>query len=135
MFLEEPPRHWELPTSVLPIEQDILFTTEIIHKELRIEIDEAKSPGLDNIHLRILNKARDVIARPLSIIFAASFQEGVAPDDWKIANVIAIHKKGEKKSPSNYRPVSLTSVCCKIMEKILRRHIMKHMIDENILSQ
>jgi len=56
------------------------------------------------------------------------------PQDWKEANVTAIHKKGDKKNPGNYRPVSLTSVSCKIMEKIIRKKIMKHLTDNNILS-
>jgi len=49
---------------------------------------------------------------------------GYLPDDWKLAEVTAIYKKGSKSDAGNYRPVSLTSVCCKVLESILRDHIM-----------
>ena len=42
-------------------------------------------------------------------------------------------KKGEKYNPANYRPVSLTSVCCKVLEHIITSHIMNHLEKENIL--
>jgi hypothetical protein len=49
------------------------------------------------------------IAKPLSLLFNRSIQEMVFPDQWKIAHVIALFKKGDKSLPSNYRPVSLLS--------------------------
>ena len=56
------------------------------------------------------------------------------PDDWRIAHVTAIYKKGSKSDPGNYRPVSLTSVFSKIMESLLREGIMAHMKRHNLLS-
>ena len=55
------------------------------------------------------------------------------PDDWKTANVSAIYKKGDKKDPVNYRPVSLTCICCKVMEHILYSNIAKHIENHKIL--
>ena len=43
-----------------------------------------------------------------------SISEGMLPDKWKEATIAALHKKGKKDLPSNYRPVSLTSIICKI---------------------
>lgn len=60
-------------------------------------------------------------------IFRQSLHEGVLPSDWKDANVTPIHKKGPKANPSNYRPVSLTSVCCKVMEAILKEAVVEHL--------
>ncbi|KAJ7410703.1 RNA-directed DNA polymerase from mobile element jockey-like protein [Pitangus sulphuratus] len=51
------------------------------------------------------------------------------PDDWKLANIMPIYKKGQKDDPGNYRPVSLTSVLCKIMEEIIPSTITQHMQD------
>ena len=59
------------------------------------------------------------ICTPLSILFRKSLQEG-AHDSWKKAIIAALYKKGKKSDPSNYRPVSLTSVISKIMEFIVR---------------
>jgi hypothetical protein len=55
------------------------------------------------------------------------------PDDWKLANVTPIFKKGKRSDPGNYRPVSLTSVCCRILESIIRDSIMDHLIKNNLL--
>jgi hypothetical protein len=56
------------------------------------------------------------------------------PEDWKLANVSPIFKKGDKSKPANYRPVSLTSVCCKVIEHIIHSHLMKLFEDQNILT-
>jgi len=52
---------------------------------------------------------------------------GDVPQDWKLANVTAIFKKGERCSPSNYRPISLTVIICKVLESIIRDKIMEHL--------
>jgi hypothetical protein len=48
-----------------------------------------------------------------------SITAGEVTDDWEMAHVVPIFKKGDKSKSSNYRPVSLTSICSKIMEHIL----------------
>ncbi len=55
------------------------------------------------------------------------------PEDWRKANVVAVYKKGRKCEPSNYRPISLTCVCCKILEHIVASSVMHHARDHNIL--
>ncbi len=57
---------------------------------------------------------------PLSLIFEKSFVTGSIPELWSCANVVPLFKKGNKIDPTNYRPVSLTSIVCKIMERIIR---------------
>ncbi|GAB0179975.1 mitochondrial enolase superfamily member 1 [Grus japonensis] len=56
---------------------------------------------------------------PLSIIFQWSWESGEVPVNWKLANVVPIFKKGMKEEPGNYKPVSLTVVSGKIMEKVI----------------
>jgi len=51
-----------------------------------------------------------------------------------LAEVTAIHKKGLKSDRSNYRPVSLTSICCKILESLIRDHIMSYLLENDLLS-
>ena len=74
------------------------------------------------------------LAKPLSLIYQASFDEGQLPSDWKLANISPIFKKGPKNNPGNYRPVSLTSVLCKIMKGILRDHLLGHLDTNHITS-
>ncbi|GAB0208076.1 mitochondrial enolase superfamily member 1 [Grus japonensis] len=72
--------------------------------------------GPDGIHPRVLRELVEELAKPLSIIYQQSWLTGEVPDDWRLANVMPIYKKGWKEDPGNYRPVSLTSVLGKIME-------------------
>jgi len=60
---------------------------------------------------------------------------GGVPEDWKSANVTPIFKKGAKSEPGNYRPVSLTSICCKLLESILRDVLMDHLERNKLINQ
>ena len=112
---------------------DIKIDEEMVKKKLK-KLKKNKSPGPDNIHPRVLNELADSISYPLSIIFETSLKNKALPDEWKHANVCAIFKKGKKTLPNNYRPVSLTSVVCKVMESIIRDGIVDHMTRNNLFS-
>ena len=99
-----------------------------------LQLDAHKSLGPDGIHPRILKQLADVIVGPLSIIFQWSWESGEVPVDWKLANVVPIFKKGKKEDPGNYRPVSLTSVPAKIMEKVILGVIEKHLRDNAVIG-
>ena len=60
---------------------------------------------------------------------------GCIPSQWKNAEVRPIFKKGDKSNPENYRPVSLTSVICKLFEKFIKEALNNHLINNNILSK
>ncbi|KFV67069.1 RNA-directed DNA polymerase from mobile element jockey, partial [Dryobates pubescens] len=92
-------------------------------------LDTHKSMGPDGIHPRVLRELADELAKPLSIIFLQSWLTGEVPGDWKLANVVPIHKKGRMEEPGNYRPVSLTSVPGKVMEQIILVAITAHLKD------
>ena len=62
------------------------------------------------------------------------YESGVLPDDWRCSQIAALVKSGRKSDPLNYRPVSLTSVCCKVMERIIYCHIVKHLDENGIIS-
>ena len=70
---------------------------------------------------------------PAIIGHVVSLNTGVVPRDWRCANVSPVYKKGEKYIAENYRPISLTCICCKLMEHIVTSHIMSHADNNSIL--
>ena len=93
-----------------------------------------KSPGPDGWPISIIKFVGKFIAIPLFIIFSKSFISGTLPHDWKNAQVTPIHKKGARNIVGNYRPVSLTSIFGKLMETIVKDHLISHLISNNLLS-
>ncbi|KFP46361.1 RNA-directed DNA polymerase from mobile element jockey, partial [Cathartes aura] len=102
-------------------------------QDLLLHLNAHKSMGPDGIHPRVLKELADVIARPLSVIYQWSWESGEVPVNWKLANVIPIFKKGKKEDPGNYRPVGLTLVPGKIMEKIILGVNEKHLKDNAVI--
>jgi len=92
----------------------------------------SKGPdGLPNIFYK---KLAVVLALPLSLIFEASLRQSTLPNDWRSAKVMPIFKRSGKNSdPAGYRPVSLTCVACKIMEKAIKSAIVEHCKNNKLL--
>ena len=93
-----------------------------------------KVTGPDGLSARVLKECSSEIAPILAYIYNESLAQGNVPDDWRQANVAPVFKKGEKYDPANYRPVSLTCICCKTLEHIIVSNINKHLSLENILA-
>ena len=90
--------------------------------------------GPDNLNPRVLHETRQQITPILTRILIESWQSGELPRDWKLTNISAIHKKGSKNDPNNYRLISLTAICCKIMERIIKMHIIIFLVQNHIIS-
>ena len=89
--------------------------------------------GPDGLPPSLLKKLAPVIAPTLQLIFQKSLDCGQVPTDWKTANVCPIFKKGERYNAANYRPVSLTCICSKLLEHIVTKHMLNHLENNNIL--
>ena len=76
---------------------------------------------------RILKALCEEIAVPVTIIFRKSLDSGCVPGDWRTANVSPLFKKGSRHKVDNYRPVSLTSQICKVVEAVFRDEIGQHL--------
>ena len=96
-------------------------------------LDIHKSAGPDNIPTRLLKELSTELAPILTVIFQASLLQCCVPKEWKIAKVVPIYKKGDRSTPGNYRPISLTSICCKLLEHIIYSHIFSHLNSHSIL--
>ena len=82
-------------------------------------LDVNKSHGFDQISVRMLKICDSSIIKPLVMIFNNSLNSGSFPSAWKKANIIPIHKKGDKMDIKNYRPISLLPICGKLFEKVI----------------
>ena len=106
--------------------------SEILQAISNIKVN--KTPGPDRISPRILKEAKNELVKPLSILFNKSLNTGKVPDEWKLANVTPIFKKGSKAEAQNYRPISLTSVVGKLMESLIRDKTVAFLESNNIIK-
>ena len=112
-------------TSALPVPDTIfegresdylgqlIVTPKMVAKKIR-DMKENKSPGVDGIPPKLLLEIVEQISIPLATVFSLSIEEEVVPLQWKEANIIPLFKKGSRSKSETYRPVSLTSVVCKL---------------------
>ena len=122
-----------ISTSLYPDMPDIQVTTPGVLKLLS-QLDIRKSMGPDGISPRILKETSHEVALILTFIFNQSLSSGVVPQDWRSANIFAMHKKGPKDLAENYRPISLTSICSKVQEHIVYSSISNFLDDNQILT-
>ena len=112
---------------------DINFTTNGILKLLS-KLNPQKANGPDKIPIRFLKDYADDISKFLKNILQNSYNTGDLPQDWLTSDVIPVFKKVKQNLASNYRPVSLTAIPCKLMEHIIYTHIIPHCDSQNILQ-
>ena len=100
------------------------YEVETLLKEINIY----KSEGPDKIHPKLLKSLCDNtnFVDAVTKLFRKCYETGCLPDVWKTAKITALYKKGSKCEAKNYRPISLTCILCKVFEKIIRNHILKH---------
>ena len=123
---------FEMQTQFLIVNVD--FTPNTVLKALG-KLSTSYSSGLDNIPSIVMKKCMVPLAEPLSMLYNACMESESLPDEWLCANVTPIYKgAGSPKLPGNYRPVSITSVPCKVMESSIKDVNLKHLLDNKLLS-
>ena len=111
----------------------LTFTEEEVYNELKA-LNPLKACGPDGVPLLLLHKSAEHISFPLSILFNKSLSTGQLPLDWVSANVIPVHKKSDKSIPINYRPISLTSIIVKVLERLLCHRLVPLLEDSGRLN-
>ena len=86
------------------------------------------------VYLRILKDAASGISAPLSFIINSSLRTSSIPSDWKLEKVVPLHKKGDSSLESNYRPISVLSVCSKILERAVHHQLIDFLEREELIS-
>ena len=127
--------HTTLPAAEF-ITEGRLTSIRLSEKEVQdilVTLKPAKAPGPDGISPHVLKLTAKTISKPLTNLFNLSLQHGIFPDTWKQVNGIPILKKGDKSSPNNYRPVSLSSSVGKVMEKCIFKHMYNYFRDNDLI--
>ncbi|RMB97888.1 hypothetical protein DUI87_25366 [Hirundo rustica rustica] len=116
---------------LLQVKQPQLLQTFLIGlvRELLSRLGIHKSVGPEGIHPRVMREMADELVKLLSIVYQQPWLAGEVPDDWKLASVTPIHKKGGREDPGTYRPASLTSVLDKAMEQFILSVITQNLED------
>lgn len=130
----------EAPTNPAPHQEarsrltSIHFTTKEVENVLK-KLNPNTSMGPDGLHPHLLRECSVSIASPIHLIAEKSMIEGSLPMQWKVSNVTPIFKKGAHSEPLNYRPVSLTSVVCKAIERIVVSKLNLYLEENKIINE
>jgi ribonuclease P/MRP protein subunit RPP40 len=114
--------------------EDIKLTRQSIINQID-KLHLHKAAGPDEVIPRVLKEVKENIVDSIYKIFSFSLSTGSVPDDWRRANVVPIHKKGDKSNYENYRPISLTSVIGKFLESIIAEQITKYLDDNKLIRE
>ena len=101
-----------------------LTTDEIITTLLYLYTTKATGP--DGIPSRLLKETAWQIEPSLTQLFNKSLNVGKIPNEWKLSNIVPIHKKGKKEHVENYRPISILCITSKVLERCILRNIRDH---------
>ena len=102
---------------------------KIIHN-----LDPNKAHGHGMISICMLKICRNSIYIPLQLTFRSCIENWKFPPEWKEANVAPIHKKGNKQTLENYRPVSLLPICGKISGRLIYNSLFEFFIADELVS-
>ena len=115
--------------AVINIEmREINFTFEKVQKAIK-KLKTKITKGPDGLSPLVIKNLKDSICLPLMLIFNASYNSGKLPLAWKSAHVMPVFKKGPSSAVSNYRPISLTCVCCRLMESIINDDMSSYLLN------
>ena len=114
---------------------EITVTRNDVFHEIQ-NLKPSSSPGPDKIPPLLVKKIGCHLVSPLTMLFRKSLATGSLPDDWKTADVIPIYKNNRKPhDPASYRPISMTSVFCKMLERIIIKYLNEYFSRFNLFNQ
>ena len=97
-------------------------------------LNPSKALGPDELHHRVLKEFATELSPSFAHLFQQSLDSGEIPKAWFLANICPLYKKDDRGLTCNYRPVSVTSVPCKLLEHIVCSNTMAHLDEYKLLS-
>ena len=110
------------------------MTNNAVTKEMLKNINVNKACGPDGISGKIFKNCSGSLSYPLSLLYRLSYNSGIVPQEWKMANVVPVYKKGSKSSVVNYRPISLLPICGKLLEKLIFNSLYLYLSSNNLIT-
>jgi len=89
--------------------------------------------GLDGLPPILFKRLKHCLSQPLALVYNQLISVGAVPADWLTAHIVSVFKKGTAGDIANYRPISLTCVLSKILERIINNDILDHLHFNDIL--
>jgi len=111
----------------------VYFDSSMLIKTIS-QLKVKSSAGPDGFPPILFKQLIYQLAEPLACLFRLVVQYGTLPNAWKTANVTPIFKKGSPSEPGNYRPISLTSICCKLFETGIKNDLMHYLLEHKLIS-
>ena len=103
----------------------LIVTPTMVAMKIR-DMKYNKSPGVDGIPPKLLLEIVEQISIPLATVFNLSLEEGIVR--MERSKHYTLFKKGSRNKSENYRPVSLTSVICKLLERLIKDHLVDFLV-------
>ena len=122
-------------TKTINIPHESLKFTPFNLKQIMYKLKASKSPGPDGIPPIFFKKLSRALCYPLVLLFDYIYSVNVLPTIWKHSFVTPLFKKGSRSDISNYRPISLTCVMCKIFESVIKKSLLTHLNNNEIISE
>jgi hypothetical protein len=113
---------------------NIVFSSDVVREALS-NLKPKFSSGADGFPSILFKNLADFLCEPLSILFTVSLHTNSVPNEWSKSLVTPLFKKGSLSDPKNYRPVALTCVACRVMERIVKDVIVSHLSAHQLIHK
>lgn len=110
------------------------FRSDLVYKHLR-NLNVKTSSGPDLLPALLFKNLARSLSFPLSLLFSKLFLLSALPDIWKTAVITPIYKKGPSSDASNYRPISLTCIMCKLMESVIKDAMLAYLLEHGLINK
>ena len=124
----------DLPLYAGELLGDLRVNEQMVEKLVN-DININKASSIPNISTNILKDAFLVLIPQLTFMYNLSFETGIFPDAWKIANVIPLRKGGDPTDVGNLRPISLLPISGKLAERMMHTHISHFIEEQGLLNE